>query len=164
MDDADGSHVQPELEAKLQLHEAELALMTSEADRQLADVGRRTDAAASRAAILVSSAAIASSVQMAGSANIWQVIAVAMSLTAALLAIPVLLFRKGQEVSINERLAKLYEWTPRRLELDVLKSKRAILARDQDALTRRASFLLFGYLSLAVAILFTGLQLTGLAR
>jgi len=158
-------------EANLEKHAPELAMLSAEATRQMAEVGARIDSAASRATILISSAAVASGIQATASSSVFQILALIFSLGAALLAIPVLLFRRGKaqdkrkghakEVSIEERLDHLLTWSPRRLEWDLLTAKREITKQDRFALDRRASYLRWGFVSLALAIVFTGLQLTG---
>ena len=154
-DDAD-------LEARLHPHESELGLLASEADRQLGDEARRAESAVNRATLLISSAAIASGIQLSGTPSIWQALAVVFTLAAASLAIPVILFRKEEEVSIDDLQEHLYNWSPMRMQLDVLNTKRAILKNDREALARRAAILRLGFLSLAFSIFFTGLQITGL--
>ena len=61
-----------------------------------------------RAKLLIISAAIASGIQMAETPSLWQALAVAFTLTAASLAIPVILFRKGEEVSIDDLQEHLF--------------------------------------------------------
>lgn len=45
---------------------------------------------------------------MAETPSLWQALAVAFTLTAASLAIPVILFRKGEEVSIDDLQEHLF--------------------------------------------------------
>ena len=90
------------------MHESELGLLVSEADRQFGDEARRVGSAVNRAILLISLAAISSGIQMAGTHSLWQALVVAFALAAASLAIPVILFRKGEEVSIDDLQEHLY--------------------------------------------------------
>ena len=88
-----------ELEAKLDFHQAELGTLAREADRRLADVNHRLEVLASRGSMIIGAAAIASGVQISQDASVWLVCSVIASLAAAVLAIPLLRFRRGQEVN-----------------------------------------------------------------
>lgn len=166
-------------EANLEKHAPELAMLSAEASRQMSEVNARIDSAASRATILISSAAVAAGIQATAASGWFQVTALICSLAAALLAIPVLIFRSGkprardrrpgatqrkgiaQELSIKERQDNILTWSPRRLEWDIINAKRVITMHDRVALDRRAAYFRWGCVSLALAIVFTGFQLTG---
>ncbi len=147
-----------ELEAELSPHQEELALLATEADRRLADVNRRLDNAASRGAIVVSAAAIASGVQVAQGASFWLIASVLASLIAAALALPLMRFKRGQEVNVGQLVKDIANWSPQRLKLEVINAKTVLVNVGEDWMRSRGRLLLASLAALAVAIVFTVLR------
>lgn len=147
-----------ELEAKLSRHHEELSLLATEADRRLADVNRRLDNAASRGAMVVSAAAIASGVQVAQGASIWLIASVLASLVAAALALPLMRFKRGKEVNVGQLVKDLADWSPERLRLEVVNAKTELVKVGEDWMRLRSRLLLASLTTLAVAIGLTVLR------
>jgi hypothetical protein len=148
-----------ELEAQLQSRADQLTRLGVEADRQLVDVARRRDNASTRAALVVSSAAIASGVQLSKTTNGWMIASVIAALVAAGLAVPLLGFSDKIEVKVRALLLQIGTWSPRRLELEILNVKNDLIDQQEKSLVWRSRLLLSSLIALAVAIAFTVVEL-----
>ena len=147
-----------ELEAKLDVHQDELGTLAREADRRLADVNHRLEVLASRGSMIIGAAAIASGVQISQGASVWLVCSVIASLAAAVLAIPLLRFRRGQEVNVGHLVKTLGTWSPNRLSLEVINAKTALIAAAEKWMKARSRVLLASLCMLAAAIGLTALR------
>jgi hypothetical protein len=147
-----------QLERELSEHQEALSILAREADRRIGDVARRHEVLNNRATLLISSAAIASGVQVGGVAGGWQLAALAATLLAALAGIASLFGRRGREVNLDALQRTLYGRGPRELELEVLNVKRATLNDDESSVSRRYRAIRAGFVLLAVAVLLTGVQ------
>lgn len=148
-----------ELEVGLSARSDQLRILGLEADRRLLDVARRLDNAGTRAALILSSAAIASAVQIAKGVSGWTLAATSASLIAAALAMPLLLFRPRRELNIKDKVQNIADWSPRRLELEILNVKTSLIDDEESALRIRSRLLTVALMSLAVAIVLTGIQI-----
>ncbi len=146
------------LEKVLLNHKDELAILGEEADRRLHDVARRLDAAASRGAMVVSAAAIASGVQVGQSPSPWLVGSVVASLVAAGLSLPLVRFKRGAEVNVSHLTKELAQWTPERLRLEVINVKMAFVKVAEKWMVVRSRLLLASLIALALAIALTILR------
>ena len=147
-----------ELESALEGRHEQLTTLGTEADRQLLDVARRLDNAATRAALIIGSAAIASGVQLSKGFSTFAVLAILTSLVAAALSIPLLIFRPRREVNVRELRDRLSTWSPRRLDAEILGVKLNLIREEEDALRVRSRILLASLVALAVAIALTAVR------
>lgn len=128
-----------------------VAILMKEADRRLVDVSRRLDGSASRAGIVIGAALVAASVQLPGTG--WARAApVVLALAAAVLAVLVLRFRGGREVSVAKLLEKVDDGTLPELEEKLLRTKIGIYTEDETVLKRRGILLLWSYICLVGAV------------
>lgn len=147
-----------ELERELSMRGEELRLLSAEADRRLVDVNRRLDNAASRGAMVVSAAAIASGVQVAQGASIWLVGSVIASLVAATLALPLIRFRREREVNVRHLVRSISDWSPERLRLEIINVKTDLVKVAEDWMRVRSRLLLASLIALAGAIALTAFR------
>lgn len=130
------------------------ARLNTEADRRIADVGRRTDSAVARATVVVGAAVILAGIPSVGWHGWLHLIVTVLALAACVLAVLVLAFRPAKEVPVREFTERAAEYTAPVLEKQLLQLKVDVIASDEDRLNKLAQLLLASFLCFATGALF----------
>jgi hypothetical protein len=141
-----------ELELQLDAYSDQLSRLGAEADRRLTDVSRRLDNSATRAAFIMSSAVVLAGVQLSRELEPWIVGSIVAAFAASVLALPLLLFVRRRELNIAQHVRDLALWSPRRLELEIINVKVAVIAEEERALRLRGNLLRWSLIALTLAL------------
>ncbi|MBO1741650.1 hypothetical protein [Leifsonia sp. TF02-11] len=144
-----------ELESMLATHPGKLKTLNDELDRQRDIYSSRASSVQARAAILIATAGLGAGLQSAHLTGGWYILAVIFAAVAAGLGIAATRPRYGGEINLASLRDTLFASEENTGLLKLIDAKIEVHETDEKRLNAMGEFLRWGFVSLAVSIVFT---------
>lgn len=148
------------LTSELTPHSDAIRLLSHEADRRLVDVNRRLEILASRGSFVVGAAAVASGVQLTQGLDLGLVLSTCCALIAVGLSLPLLRFKRGQEVNVVALVRQLVDRSAIELELELINAKMKLVKDGERWARGRSRLLLASLVALGLSIASNAARIT----